>query len=296
MDQAIESTKAMDVQFRANLPIAAYQVNLSRLSRLTPPQPYSYHSFLLVSQGDMTVHVNNHIYLADVGDLFFIQGGSVVGVTDASRIASYQVVTFDLRALIGEDAHALSYCDRLDDHTWHIDTYLGRNAIVQREMFDRLYSITGAGTRDGFELEARGIVLQMIGRLLQEGRCHANSATDRDDVKAQHSIRQVFTLIEEHYAQDISLADMAASVNLSPNYFCRYFKKITGCSPVDYLIDYRLGVAAHMLINTEESIADIALACGFHDSSHFIKFFRRKKLVTPRRYRQLHGCQIEPND
>ena len=73
--------------------------------------------------------------------------------------------------------------------------------------------------------------------------------------------------------------------------FCRYFKKIAGCSPVEYLIDYRLNMAAYMLITTDDSISDISLACGFNDASHFIKFFRRKKGVTPRNYRQLHTKQ-----
>jgi AraC-like DNA-binding protein len=84
---------------------------------------------------------------------------------------------------------------------------------------------------------------------------------------------------------------MARTAELSPNYFCRYFKKIAGCSPVEYLIEYRLNMAAFMLVNTEETVADVSLACGFNDASHFIKFFRRQKGVTPRRYRQMHAKQ-----
>jgi transcriptional regulator GlxA family with amidase domain len=47
-------------------------------------------------------------------------------------------------------------------------------------------------------------------------------------------------------------------------------------------------MAAHMLTSTKDSIADIALACGFNDASHFIKFFHRKKKITPLRFRQTY--------
>jgi AraC-like DNA-binding protein len=127
--------------------------------------------------------------------------------------------------------------------------------------------------------------------ILQDGRWHTSEQLLDHDAKAQKAVRRVLSLIEENYAQELTLADMAAAAELSPNYFCRYFKKIAGCSPVEYLIDYRLNMAAYMLITTDDSISDISLACGFNDASHFIKFFRRKKGVTPRNYRQLHTKQ-----
>ena len=280
--------ESTEVLFSPNLPIAAYQVTLQQSPSASPLQTISHHAFLVVSQGEMTVHINNTAHLASAGDLFFMHGNSILSTTEATPNATYQVVTFDLRALVGNDEQALSYCDRLDDHSWRIDTYLGRSAFALRELFDRLYQVTKTGTRAGYELEARGLVLQMMGRLMQDGRCHATAGSDDHEIKAQRAVRRVLALIEENFAQELTLGDMAAAAELSPNYFCRYFKKIAGCSPVEYLINYRLDMAAHMLITTEDTVADISLACGFNDASHFIKFFRRKKQVTPRRYRQIH--------
>ena len=60
----------------------------------------------------------------------------------------------------------------------------------------------------------------------------------------------------------------------------------TGRTPNRYIIDYRLGIAARMLLNTKLSVAEIGFSCGFNTLSHFNRLFRESKGCTPSEFRE----------
>ncbi len=260
-------------------------------SDTAPLQSHSEHEILCVIQGEMTLHINNAVYEASAGDMFWIQSGALLTAESLSDNCIYYSILIDLRSIIAHEPLFAAYCDQLDDNTCRMNAFLGRNPLALRTMFDQIVRCSKAPLSIGSEMEMRGLIMQFVGRILQDGRWHTSQQISDADLRTQQAVRRVLALIEENYAQEITLADMARTAELSPNYFCRYFKKIAGCSPVEYLIEYRLNMAAFMLVNTDETVADVSLACGFNDASHFIKFFRRQKGVTPRRYRQMHAKQ-----
>ena len=73
-------------------------------------------------------------------------------------------------------------------------------------------------------------------------------------------LKKTFQLIDNAYGQPLTLGDLAAAARLMPNCFCRFFQKITHCSPIDYLNYYRIEVACIRLARSDESIMEIALA------------------------------------
>ncbi|MBQ8717712.1 MAG: helix-turn-helix transcriptional regulator [Clostridia bacterium] len=276
-----------------NRPIRVYRVTASDADAAAPLQSHTEHEILCVVQGEMTLHINNTTYEAGAGNMFWIQSGALVTTENLSANCIYYYMLVDLRAIVAHEAPFADYCDRLDDNTCRIDAFLGHNPLPLREMFDKIVRCSKAPLSIGTEMEMRGLIMQFVGRILQDGRWHTTEQMADTDIRAQRAVRRVLALIEENYAQELTLTDMANAAELSPNYFCRYFKKIAGCSPVEYLIEYRLNMAAYMLTTTEDGVADVALACGFNDASHFIKFFHRYKGVTPRRYRQLNAKQAQ---
>ncbi|MBO6129158.1 MAG: helix-turn-helix transcriptional regulator [Pseudobutyrivibrio sp.] len=78
---------------------------------------------------------------------------------------------------------------------------------------------------------------------------------------------------------------MAKLIGFSESHFMRFFKEAFGVSFVTYLNDYRLSMAARMLLSTEESVLEISQQVGFENLSHFNRQFKRKYGKTPREYR-----------
>lgn len=98
--------------------------------------------------------------------------------------------------------------------------------------------------------------------------------------------------IQEHLAEDISREDIANHVFLNPDYLTRIFKKETGMSVSDYLLQQRLGMAAGLLVNTDLSVSSIASKVGYANFSHFSRMFKKYMHLNPVEYRTQHHQEL----
>jgi AraC-like DNA-binding protein/quercetin dioxygenase-like cupin family protein len=96
----------------------------------------------------------------------------------------------------------------------------------------------------------------------------------------------IFAYLVEHFRGEISLDKAAAIAGMTPNAFCRYFKKITRKTFMETVIEYRLNHAKQQLIQTDKPISDICFDSGFGDVSHFYKMFRARMHLSPLHYRR----------
>ncbi|WP_187830365.1 helix-turn-helix domain-containing protein [Siccirubricoccus phaeus] len=97
-----------------------------------------------------------------------------------------------------------------------------------------------------------------------------------------------------HYAADISLGELAEHCGLSRAHFARAFRQSAGISPHQWLLRYRVDRAKAMMLEGEESIAGVALACGFADQSHLTRVFTRLCGVSPAAWRREHRAGRGP--
>ncbi|PVG82636.1 AraC family transcriptional regulator [Nocardioides gansuensis] len=95
-------------------------------------------------------------------------------------------------------------------------------------------------------------------------------------------------LVDAHYAEPITVADMAEAARLSPAHFSREFKAAYGESPHQYLLTRRLERAASLLRNTDWSVARICTSVGLSSIGSFTTSFRRMYGRTPTEYREAH--------
>jgi AraC-like DNA-binding protein len=92
--------------------------------------------------------------------------------------------------------------------------------------------------------------------------------------------------LEQHYHENIQMADAARMVALSATSFSRWFSRATGNTFVEYLTYTRMAHAYRALIETGKSVTDIAFDCGFNSVSHFIHRFHELRGISPREFRQ----------
>ncbi|PWT76433.1 MAG: hypothetical protein C5B46_01165 [Proteobacteria bacterium] len=101
------------------------------------------------------------------------------------------------------------------------------------------------------------------------------------------AVASALQFIQENYARDVALGDIAAAAHLSPFHLTRLFKQTLGVSPYQHVIQVRVNSARHLLSagSGHRSLADIASAVGFADQSHLTRHFKRLTGVTPSRFR-----------
>ncbi len=119
-------------------------------------------------------------------------------------------------------------------------------------------------------------IARKIARQREEG-------TDAADVNLIESVRRY---IDDHYASDLNLSDMAARFNYHPSYFSELFKKRVGRTFIQYLTDVRMTQAIRLLEETQLSLWDIAELTGFSNASYFSSKFKKIYGVSPSDYRE----------
>jgi len=99
-------------------------------------------------------------------------------------------------------------------------------------------------------------------------------------------VDEVRLFLDEHYADDASVADVARHFGLHPASLSRAFRRETGSTVVDYLNRVRVRKSCDLLKRTQAPILEIALFVGYHSLSHFNLIFRRSTGMSPRDYRK----------
>jgi transcriptional regulator GlxA family with amidase domain len=91
--------------------------------------------------------------------------------------------------------------------------------------------------------------------------------------------------IEKHFAEQISMTEMAGMAGYSSTHFNRRFKQLLRVTPTDYLRSVRVQAAQSLLTTTSRSLAEIAVSVGFTDQSHLTRRFREVTGMTPAAWR-----------
>lgn len=94
--------------------------------------------------------------------------------------------------------------------------------------------------------------------------------------------------IEQRYMEPLTVRILAHSCSMSESVFTRSFKRVYGCTPVQYLIKVRLEEAKELLAATELSFDEIAKACGFKNAKYFGDMLKKNEHVTPRELRSMY--------
>ena len=164
-----------------------------------------------------------------------------------------------------------------------------------KSMFDKISKAFQKGQDSGY-LEAKGCLIQLLAKLYEYAELQQTSVPLLDKpvcLENYEMVKQIRKRLEENYASDITLSQLAEKYSVSQAHLSREFKKYTNCSPIEYLVFCRIRKAKELLVNTEWSIARIAEQCGFQTASYFYVAFKKREQMTPKDYRNLYKIYRE---
>lgn len=142
-----------------------------------------------------------------------------------------------------------------------------------------------AGDRECFEIR----VQREINRAWELLYSHRGEIELAPAVKNEHVLQirmqKMIGFIQKHYAEDVSLQDIANSASISRSEASRCFQSYLHTSPVNYLLKYRVERSMQLLRDNNMTVEAVALECGFSSSAYFCKIFRSHTGMTPKQYR-----------
>jgi len=118
---------------------------------------------------------------------------------------------------------------------------------------------------------------------------HTLSGSTFNNAELSYNSRRIERAVEymnHSFQKHITLTEVAKLANMTDVSFSRFFRNRTGITFMDSLLEMRLGHASRLLIDTTQSVAEIAYNCGFNNISNFNRLFKKKKGCTPREFRE----------
>lgn len=121
---------------------------------------------------------------------------------------------------------------------------------------------------------------------------HTLSDTTFSNAELSYNSRRIdsaFEYMNQNFKKNITLNEVSKLVSMTEVSFSRFFKTRTGITFMDSLLELRLGHASRLLIDTTQSVAEVAYNCGFNNISNFNRLFKKKKGCTPKEFRESYS-------
>ncbi|MBR5308846.1 MAG: helix-turn-helix transcriptional regulator [Clostridia bacterium] len=183
----------------------------------------------------------------------------------------------------GKDVSNLLYSCKIQSHSC---VYSFRDNPLKMNLLSHLFG--GVFGNDSLFEEANPYHNHnyLVGLLYQILSMNDNGASESDKTARATYADAVCSYIMSHYAESLTADWLAATVGLSPKYLSRVFMQEKGVSMIEYLTDVRLENACAILLNSDNSITDIAEQVGYKDALYFSKVFKRHKGLSPTEFRE----------
>lgn len=271
-------------------PVSLYEITCSPDYPLLDLHWHDELEFLLVTEGRAAFRVDASDYELNAGEAIFVNSGLLhSGTVVGDERCSFVAVVFH-PSLFGNgsiDYLFDQYIVPIIQETLRLPVHLRRQSEPENELLDTLHRIAKANRdmRLASEMEIKGLLFYCLSRMLALSEPTTSIRREQDGYRIDR-LKAVIAYIEQHYAEPITLRQLAGIACMSESYFCRFFKKITTKSPVEYMNGYRVQQAAARLRQTDDKMMKIALDVGFNSLSYFNVVFRQRYGCTPSEYRK----------
>lgn len=265
-----------------DFPIELYYVDASDPRYHMPLHWHLEYELILVLSGKFHLTIDGKQYLLESGDSAWISDGAIHGGEPENCV--YECVVFDLAALLRDTPLCTRSAGEFLTHSSSYTGSLPKNSMSAR-LVDQIFEVMEKEQK-GYEWVTIGLLWQLMGNMLE--RHIGEEAAYKQSRQQIAKLKAVLAYIRDHYDTQITLEELAKIAGMSPRYFCRAFRAMTGKTPIAYLNYYRVECAGEFLKRTDKTVTEIAISCGFNDMSYFSRQFKRCKNVTPLQYRKMN--------
>ena len=241
---------------------------------------------IYIKKGNGTITVDFTQHTVSAGDIALILPGQLHSIGQfESESMEYENIIFQLNMLmtVQGDICTEKFFQPLLQRQIGIPNHYTPNSPVYPVLSGCLDTMDNI-CRDfaaGYEFAIKGQLFTFFYALVSS----VSAPLPRHQNKSLDRLKDILKYVETNYADKISVADAADICGFSQSHFMKFFKNNMDVSFTDYLNDYRLTMAARLLVSSSDTIVNVAAETGFDNLSYFNRLFKRKYGCTPTIFR-----------
>jgi len=247
--------------------------------------PYHWHDeyeFLYLNAGSAYCRIDADLLELNQGECAFIKGGVLhsLFVEDKADFEFYAVVFHP--ALIFNE---IDVCNKYISPEYAIKNKFSPVYDSERSVIEiiKLLMDVYEGKSFAYEIRIKSLLFDIFSIIFENGLFEIDM--DTKNKKDTKNLKKVISYIHSNYRSHISVYDLAEECGYSVSHFTRFFKEITGKSPIEYINRYKIYLACGMLKSADISVLDVALECGFENVGYFIRTFKKYTGYTPYQFK-----------
>jgi len=279
-----------NVDFEKDLPLIIKAVHFYIDYNLIP----NYHDYLEISyvlKGTGSCIIGEKKYYVKEGDVLVINNIDLHTWLADHNISMYLISIFFLPDLLykpGDNDFNLDFLSVFFNRGKYFSPRISNRKITKKISKLILKIHLNIKKKDKYyKITSKTLLQEVIISLLDYYKEQLSSSREIYDQNYKEivKIRDVFVLLNNSFNQNITLGEAARIVNISPQYFCKVFKKVTGTTFKEYLAKLRVDKAKELLLKNNLSITDIAYQIGFKSLSYFYRAFKKFTKINPTEFR-----------
>ncbi|MBY6054725.1 AraC family transcriptional regulator [Cytobacillus firmus] len=267
------------------MPVACYETKIA--DNIQGKIPLHWHEeiqFILSVKGEAIVQINEEKLAVKEGEGIFINSGCLHSAEDLNGDCVYICLNVSPHFLLPQELYS-SYIYPYISATNLPYIILNRSEDWGKSILESIIEIKKLINDNPpfYEINITSLLTFIWQQLIRNGFQLEYSQTE---VENHMRMKAMLNWIHQHFAEKVTLADIAKAGRLSNSECCRYFKKILKTTPINYLIHYRIQKSLPLLQERDSNVTEVAFKAGFNSSSYFIEKFRKSMNMTPLAYKK----------
>ncbi len=282
-----ENTQELKSHGLVDFPFDIYLCSIPLDFSVVPVHWHNDMEIIYIKKGTGRINVDLHPFIVKEGDIIAVSPGQLHSIEQfENHSMEYENIIFQLNMLMAVqgDTCTEKFFVPLLQRQIGIYNHYTPDSSVYPMLSGSLNSIDNIckSFAPGYEFAIKGQLFTFFHGLVSSVEkplpTHSNKSLDR--------LKDILKYVESNYSDKISIEDAASICGFSQSHFMKFFKNNMAVSFTDYLNDYRLTMAARLLISSSDSIVNIAAEAGFDNLSYFNRLFKRKYGCTPTSFRK----------
>jgi AraC family transcriptional regulator, transcriptional activator of pobA len=264
------------------IPDKTFPINVFSISEV-PLHWHNHMEWILIKEGKALVQIDDVFVHLEKGELAFVNPKQLHAAWSLEENTKIAAIVFNDALLrnSGLDCTEHLYLYPYFNNGLKLQNFLRNGESYTKELSHSISSLINEFEQReiGYELLVKAELFRIFGLIFR----YYHQLKEKPPIRFQKSynLTTLLNYLREHYDKEMSIDVAASMVNLSPNHFCKVFKKITGKTLIEYLHLLRINEAERMLIETDWSITEIAGRVGFSSITYFGRVFKKIKNVSP---------------
>lgn len=301
ISQAVDSNRRLVRDFDPSFPLIVRCYSFPAYREMLGANWLNWHEHLemiLPVTGSGRFRLGDQVMDFAPGDLLLVDNQKMHGMMDLSGDHKSLVIFFMPELVYGVgscqcDAAFLSaFYERMDSAQPVLRGDAPLAEDIHTSVMELVRTYNGISAAEDKQMTCKLHLLQMLQGLRKHFQLQGTVRPGHSQQKQRvQRLKRLFDFLNQNYSQKVRVAEAASMVGMSETRFKDFFKRATGSTFAQYVIQLRLARASQLLRDTDLSMAEIAHETGFCDQSHFDNRFKDSFKISPKEYRS--RCQRE---